>query len=78
MLSGIGVGITAFLILSVGFNLQFLVLGIPFSAIFVFIFIMGMTYTTKFLDGMDGLAGQMFDCRQYIICSITDAQSTSR
>lgn len=55
--SGIGVGIT---ILSnpLGghFNLAFSVLGIRASAIFIFIFVLGMIYTTKFLDGMDGLA----------------------
>ena len=56
--SGIGVGIT--LISNPfghAFNLSFHVLGIPFSDIFIFVFIMGMIYTTKFLDGMDGLAG---------------------
>ncbi len=55
--SGIGVGIT---ILSnpLGghFNLAFSVLGVKASAIFIFIFVLGMIYTTKFLDGMDGLA----------------------
>ncbi|MBU6447369.1 undecaprenyl/decaprenyl-phosphate alpha-N-acetylglucosaminyl 1-phosphate transferase [Patescibacteria group bacterium] len=55
--SGIGVGIT---ILSnpLGghFNLAFSVFGISASAIFIFIFVLGMIYTTKFLDGMDGLA----------------------
>ncbi len=57
VISGIGIGITQISNpLGHPFHLQFLVLGIPFSAIFVFIFIMGMTYTTKFLDGMDGLA----------------------
>lgn len=55
--SGIGIGITS-LSNPIGhpLNLHFVLLGIPFSAIFVFVFIMGMTYTTKFLDGMDGLA----------------------
>ncbi len=58
--SGVGVGITA---ISNPFNsahpinLAFSILGIPFSAIFVFLFMLGMVYTTKFLDGMDGLAG---------------------
>lgn len=55
--SGIGVGITQ---LSNPFgnpiSLAFKIAGIPFSAIFVFLFVMGMIYTTKFLDGMDGLA----------------------
>ncbi|MDB4940044.1 MAG: hypothetical protein JWO40_469 [Candidatus Doudnabacteria bacterium] len=31
-------------------------LGIKISSAFVFLFILGMIYTTKFLDGMDGLA----------------------
>lgn len=55
--SGIGVGIT---LISNPFgdpvNLGFEVLGIPASGIFVFLFLVGMIYTTKFLDGMDGLA----------------------
>jgi len=55
--TGIGVGINQ---LSNPFgrpiNLAFHVLGMPFSAIFVFLFVLGMIYTTKFLDGMDGLA----------------------
>jgi UDP-GlcNAc:undecaprenyl-phosphate GlcNAc-1-phosphate transferase len=57
VVSGIGIGITSISNpLGHAFNLQFMFLGIPFSAIFVFVFVMGMTYTTKFLDGMDGLA----------------------
>jgi UDP-GlcNAc:undecaprenyl-phosphate GlcNAc-1-phosphate transferase len=56
VVSGIGVGITQ---LSNPFGhpimLNFLFLGIPFSGIFVYLFIIGMTYTTKFLDGIDGL-----------------------
>lgn len=55
--SGVGVGITE---ISNPFGnpirFDFGILGIPVSAIFVFLFIMGMIYTTKFLDGMDGLA----------------------
>ena len=55
--AGIGVGINQ---LSNPFghpiNLVFHVFGIPFAAIFVFLFVLGMIYTTKFLDGMDGLA----------------------
>jgi UDP-GlcNAc:undecaprenyl-phosphate GlcNAc-1-phosphate transferase len=54
--SGIGVGITQ---LSNPFgepiNLKFLVLGIPFPAIFIWLWMMGMIFTTKFLDGLDGL-----------------------
>jgi len=54
---GIGVGINQ---ISNPFgapiNLAFKLIGIPFSAIFVFLFLIGMIYTTKFLDGMDGLA----------------------
>ena len=36
-------------------RLDFIVLGVPFSVFFVYIYILGMTYTTKFLDGLDGL-----------------------
>ena len=58
VLFGIGVGITQ---LTNPFgqpiSLAIKILGIPLSGIFVWFFIMGMTYTTKFLDGMDGLAG---------------------
>jgi UDP-GlcNAc:undecaprenyl-phosphate GlcNAc-1-phosphate transferase len=55
--SGIGVGITQISNpFGHAFMLNFLVLGVPFSAVFIFVFILGMIYTTKFLDGMDGLA----------------------
>jgi UDP-GlcNAc:undecaprenyl-phosphate/decaprenyl-phosphate GlcNAc-1-phosphate transferase len=57
LFSGVGVGIQQ---ISNPFgdpiNFGFNVFGIPFSAIFVFLFVLGMIYTTKFLDGMDGLA----------------------
>ncbi|MHB8871356.1 MAG: MraY family glycosyltransferase [Candidatus Doudnabacteria bacterium] len=54
--SGIGVGIN-FISNPFGgvINLNFLILGIKASGILVFFFILGMIYTTKFLDGMDGL-----------------------
>ncbi|MBL8031639.1 MAG: glycosyltransferase family 4 protein, partial [Candidatus Doudnabacteria bacterium] len=57
VLSGVGVGIT-FLTNPLGgvISLQHQVLGIPLSGIFVWVWIMGMTYTTKILDGLDGLA----------------------
>ncbi|GAC1412331.1 MAG: MraY family glycosyltransferase [Candidatus Doudnabacteria bacterium] len=55
--SGIGSGITY---ISNPFGpaiqLGYLFFGISISSIFVFSFILGMIYTTKFLDGMDGLA----------------------
>lgn len=55
--SGIGVGIN---VLSNPFgnpiNLNWHLIGIPAGGIFTFIFVLGMIYTTKFLDGMDGLA----------------------
>lgn len=57
LFSGIGVGIN---IISnpfgEPFSLGWNVLGISAGAIFTFIFVLGMIYTTKFLDGMDGLA----------------------
>lgn len=54
--SGIGIGIKS---LSNPFgdpiSFSFLVLGIPASGIFVWLWMMGMMFTTKFLDGLDGL-----------------------
>lgn len=55
-LVGIGVGIT-FISNPFGqpINLAFPVLGIPASGIFIFVWMLGMMFTTKFLDGLDGL-----------------------
>lgn len=54
--SGIGVGITEISNpFGAPFNLKFHILGIPFSAIFIWVWMMGMTFTTKILDGLDGL-----------------------
>jgi UDP-GlcNAc:undecaprenyl-phosphate/decaprenyl-phosphate GlcNAc-1-phosphate transferase len=54
--SGIGVGIKS---LSNPFggqiSLDFSILSVPFSAIFIWLWMMGMIFTTKFLDGLDGL-----------------------
>lgn len=56
VMSGIGIGIKT---LSNPFgdpiSLNFLFLGIPASGIFIFLWMMGMMFTTKFLDGLDGL-----------------------
>lgn len=54
--AGIGVGIT-FLSNPFGgtISLAFKVIGIPASGIFIFVWLMGMMFTTKFLDGLDGL-----------------------
>jgi UDP-GlcNAc:undecaprenyl-phosphate/decaprenyl-phosphate GlcNAc-1-phosphate transferase len=54
--SGIGVGIK-FLSNPFGdpISLDFLFGGIPASAIFIFLWMLGMMFTTKFLDGLDGL-----------------------
>lgn len=54
--SGIGVGIQRLTNpfggqISLGYSL----LGIPVSAIFIWLWMMGMIFTTKFLDGLDGL-----------------------
>lgn len=38
------------------FSLSGMFLGIPISALFVWLWLMGMIYTTKILDGLDGLA----------------------
>lgn len=55
--SGIGVGITQISNpFGQPFNLDHAIFGIHYSAILVFLFVLGMIYTTKFLDGMDGLA----------------------
>lgn len=55
---GIGVGIT-FISNPFGnpISLEFGLLGIPASAIFVWLWMVGMMFTTKFLDGIDGLTG---------------------
>jgi len=54
--SGIGVGITQ---LSNPFgsplSLNYLFLGLPLSGIFIWLWMMGMIFTTKLLDGLDGL-----------------------
>lgn len=54
--AGIGVGIT-FISNPFGepINLDFKLLGIPASGIFIFVWMLGMMFTTKFLDGLDGL-----------------------
>lgn len=54
--AGIGVGIT-FISNPFGtpFSLAFAIFGIPASAIFVWVWMVGMMFTTKFLDGIDGL-----------------------
>lgn len=56
VLAGIGIGIK-FLSNPFGdpIDLGFMVLGIPASGIFIFIWLTGMMFTTKFLDGLDGL-----------------------
>ena len=54
--SGIGVGIK-FLSTPFGnpISLNYSLFAIPFSAIFIWLWMMGMIFTTKFLDGLDGL-----------------------
>ncbi len=56
IVSGIGIGIT---LISNPFgapiNLDFALYGIPASGIFIFLWMVGMMFTTKFLDGLDGL-----------------------
>jgi UDP-GlcNAc:undecaprenyl-phosphate GlcNAc-1-phosphate transferase len=55
--SGVGVGITYISNpLGGAVQLGYTLLGLKVSSIFIFLFILGMIYTTKFLDGMDGLA----------------------
>lgn len=57
-LSGIGVGIK-FLSDPFGnpISLDYAVLGLPLSGIFIWLWMMGMIFTTKILDGLDGLCG---------------------
>jgi UDP-GlcNAc:undecaprenyl-phosphate GlcNAc-1-phosphate transferase len=54
--SGVGIGIT---LISNPFgdplSLKFLILGLPASGVFAWLWLMGMMFTTKFLDGIDGL-----------------------
>jgi UDP-GlcNAc:undecaprenyl-phosphate GlcNAc-1-phosphate transferase len=54
--SGIGVGIK-FISNPFGdpISLDYVYFGIPFSGIFMWLWMMGMIFTTKFLDGLDGL-----------------------
>lgn len=56
VLSGIGVGIT-YLSNPLGdpISLSFHVIGIPASALVIILWLNGMMFTTKFLDGLDGL-----------------------
>jgi UDP-GlcNAc:undecaprenyl-phosphate/decaprenyl-phosphate GlcNAc-1-phosphate transferase len=56
VLSGIGVGIK-FISNPFGnpISLDYLLFGLPFSGIFMWLWMMGMIFTTKFLDGLDGL-----------------------
>lgn len=56
IISGIGVGITELSNpFGAPFRLDFKVFGLPAPIIFVFAWMMGMMFTTKFLDGLDGL-----------------------
>jgi UDP-GlcNAc:undecaprenyl-phosphate/decaprenyl-phosphate GlcNAc-1-phosphate transferase len=58
VLAGIGVGIKS-ITNPLGGNpidLDFALLGISFPYIFIFLYVLGMTYTTKILDGLDGLS----------------------
>lgn len=54
--SGIGVGIK-FISNPFGppINISYTLLGLPLSGIFIWVWMMGMTFTTKLLDGLDGL-----------------------
>ncbi|MBP9686247.1 MAG: undecaprenyl/decaprenyl-phosphate alpha-N-acetylglucosaminyl 1-phosphate transferase [Candidatus Doudnabacteria bacterium] len=55
--SGVGIGIDTLTNPFGGVvSLSGMFWGIPLSAVFVWCWIMGMTYTTKLLDGLDGLA----------------------
>lgn len=54
--SGIGVGIKELSNpFGAPFSLDFKFIGLPFSYFFMWFWMMGMIFTTKFLDGLDGL-----------------------
>ncbi len=55
--SGIGIGIKEISNpFGAPFNLNFMVFGlVPASGVFIFLWMIGMMFTTKFLDGLDGL-----------------------
>jgi UDP-GlcNAc:undecaprenyl-phosphate GlcNAc-1-phosphate transferase len=58
--SGIGVGITQISNpfghpIYIGFTLRLLIVNCQLSAVLVWLWMMGMIFTTKFLDGLDGL-----------------------
>ncbi len=54
--AGIGVGINQISNpFGAPFSLNFHILGLPASYYFIFIWMVGMMFTTKFLDGLDGL-----------------------
>lgn len=60
VLSGIGIGIKYIsnpfgAPLFIGHNFSLLTFNFPLSALLVWLWLMGMVYTTKFLDGLDGL-----------------------
>lgn len=60
VLSGIGVGITELTNpfgskLFIGYNISFFIFNFSLSAILVWLWMMGMIFTTKLLDGLDGL-----------------------
>lgn len=59
--SGIGVGISQITnpfggSISINYNIPFIFFNLQLSAILVWLWIIGMTFTTKLLDGLDGLA----------------------
>jgi UDP-GlcNAc:undecaprenyl-phosphate GlcNAc-1-phosphate transferase len=58
--SGIGVGITQISNpfgspIFIGYNFEFLIFNFQLSAVLVWLWMMGMIFTTKLLDGLDGL-----------------------
>ena len=60
--SGIGVGITQISNpfggpINIGYNFQLSIINFQLSALLVWLWMMGMIFTTKLLDGLDGLCG---------------------
>jgi UDP-GlcNAc:undecaprenyl-phosphate/decaprenyl-phosphate GlcNAc-1-phosphate transferase len=60
--SGIGVGITQISNpfgspIFIGYNFKFLIFNFQLSAVLAWLWMMGMIFTTKLLDGLDGLCG---------------------
>ena len=79
--SGIGVGITQISNpfgspIFIGYNLSLVTFNLSLSAVLVWLWMLGMIFTTKLLDGLDGLcSGVGLDWRADDVCLIAHLQS---